>query len=239
MTVENFLSAKDFAEKLGTTRKTVNKLAREGHLTRMRDNSFPWPQAKYEWEKYQQGRQKQRPVLSQQKLMKSIIENDETDFDNFPTDDNQDQISPISNSDQRKKDLNNLSISAQIIDALQKNIDGSENSAYYWARALNEATKARTSMLAMLDAESKTLKRDDVETWVYNVSRQNRDIWLNWPQRVSTEMAEELGVDARLMNDILLKAVRKNLERVASLPEHYGTNSGSGISEGAETTNQD
>lgn len=241
--IETYLSADQLAERLGTTRKTINQLAREKHLTRAR-GLFPWPQAKYEFGIYQQKRLINQPLLAEKKLRSGIIENEQqmvpivnpdlqiSDEDIPKEDDFETSI------DKRKKDLLNLSFGEQIIDALKKRIDGSENSAFHWSRALNESIKARTSMLEMLEQESKTLKRAEVETWLYNVSRQNRDSWLNWPQRVAVEMAEQLGVDTRLLNDILMKSVRENLERNTTLPSQFGNNSGESISEGAEATTE-
>lgn len=233
-----FLSAQEFADKLGTSKKNVNRLARDGVLTRLRDKSFPWPKAKYEWQKYLQQREKQQPMLSQKNASKDIIpkkddlvDDESEDIINIDGDEISDD--PI---EQRKKDLNALSVGERIIDALKRNVKGAENSSYHYARALSESAKARKQLLEILEMESKTLKTEEVQNWLYQISRQNRDIWLNWPQRVATEMAEQLGVDARLMNDVLMKAVRFNLERIATLPENYGRNSVAGISEGSDTT---
>jgi hypothetical protein len=51
----------------------------------------------------------------------------------------------------------------------------------------------------------------------YKIAKHNRDAWLNWPKIVAVEMAEELGADAKAVNDVLTRLVKEQLESVATL----------------------
>jgi hypothetical protein len=44
---------------------------------------------------------------------------------------------------------------------------------------------------------------------VFKLARSERDAWLNWPARVSAQMAAKLGVDAHSMHVTLEAALRK------------------------------
>lgn len=213
---KEFIKADVVAERLDTTNVNINKLAREGHLTRNKYNKFSWPEVQQEYIKYLEGRKIQRDTSWKNAGETSI------DVGDLPVDTEQKPEEELSPYEQRKKDLATLSLGEKIVYGLQRRIEGTQDTAYNWGRALNENIKARQSMLDLLEQEGKTLKYNDVEQWLSNISRQNRDKWLSWPQRISTEMAEELGIDARLMNDILLRHVRAHLEKIAELPEHFG-----------------
>lgn len=215
------LKAEEVARRLGVSKPSVNRLARDGYLTRTNWNKFPWPKTLDEFKTYQNGKSRNAPIISQMEG-KTVLET--TPFLDIPENEIPKVDLPPEQTlyEQRKKDLETMSLGQKILEGLKRQIDGTENTAYNWARALNEHVKARQSMLDLLEQEGKTLKYSDVETWLMNVSRQNRDQWLNWPQRVATEMAEELGIDSRMMNDILMRHVRENLERAANFPEHFG-----------------
>lgn len=123
-----------------------------------------------------------------------------------------------------------------IIDRLEKRVKGAEGNAYQFSRALVEAHKAKKMMLETLETEGKILDKQEVETFIYTISRQNRDTWLNWPEQAAHEMAQQLGVDPKMMHDVLHESVRKYLERIATMPESYSSTSDEGIQEGANST---
>lgn len=139
----------------------------------------------------------------------------------------------------REIDVRNLNIGERIIIELKNRVKGSDGLAYQWGRSLNEVVKSRKQLIELLQMEGKYLPKKEVEDWVYQTSRQNRDMWMNWPQLISQEMAEELGIDGKLMHDILLRHVRKNLERIATLPEQYKPGTDNEVSGGADTPSED
>jgi hypothetical protein len=215
--ITELIYAEEVAKRVGCDKTLINKLARDGHLSRDKWRKFPWPQAQEEFNAYQEGRKTKHKILKQQEGHTPLEKED------LPVDtEGEETEKELSPYEQRKKDLAALSLGEKIVFGLQRRIEGTQDTAYNWGRALNENIKARQAMLELLEKEGKTLKYQDVENWLANTSRQNRDKWLSWPQRVSTEIAEELGVDARLVNDILLRHVKAHLEKIAELPEHFG-----------------
>ena len=47
---------------------------------------------------------------------------------------------------------------------------------------------------------------------VFKLARAERDAWLNWPARISAQMAAELGVDPHALHVALDAAVREQLQ---------------------------
>jgi hypothetical protein len=52
---------------------------------------------------------------------------------------------------------------------------------------------------------------------VFRLARTERDAWLNWPARVSAQMAAKLDVDAHALHVILETAVREHLMELGEL----------------------
>ena len=52
---------------------------------------------------------------------------------------------------------------------------------------------------------------------VFRLARSERDAWLNWPARVSGQMASALGVDPHRMHVTLEAAVREQLIELGEL----------------------
>ena len=85
------------------------------------------------------------------------------------------------------------------------------------AKAKREIAVAEREELRTKKMRGELITRSTVLSTVQAISRQNRDMWLNWPKRIATEMAEELGVDSGLLYDFLSGAVKKHLETMATL----------------------
>ncbi len=72
--------------------------------------------------------------------------------------------------------------------------------------------------LKQLQADERSgslIERETVEKAVFELSRQTRDAWSNWPSRVASLMAADLGVDSVLAAVTLEKYVRKHLGELA------------------------
>ena len=54
---------------------------------------------------------------------------------------------------------------------------------------------------------------------VFKLARIERDAWLNWPARISGQMASALGVDAHTMHVTLEAAVRGQVQVAAAAAE--------------------
>jgi len=79
------------------------------------------------------------------------------------------------------------------------------------ARTANEVVKAQTNKVRLAQLKGELVDRSQAVAHVFKLARAERDAWLNWPARVSSQMAAELGVDAHQLHVILERAVREHL----------------------------
>ena len=86
---------------------------------------------------------------------------------------------------------------------------------YMQARTANEVLKAQTNRVRLQKLKGELIDRAKVMAHVFKLGRQERDAWLNWPARVSAQMAAELSVDAHTMHVTLERYVRQHLSELA------------------------
>jgi len=79
------------------------------------------------------------------------------------------------------------------------------------ARTANEVLKAQTNKVRLARLKGDLVDRSQAVAHVYKLARTQRDAWLNWPARVSAQLASDLNVDAHQMHQVLEKAVREHL----------------------------
>lgn len=79
------------------------------------------------------------------------------------------------------------------------------------AKALKETYLARLRKLEFEVKSGTLVDAETVKKAVFDLSRQDRDSWTNWPARVSPLIAAELGVDQVKLAVILEKHVREQL----------------------------
>jgi hypothetical protein len=65
--------------------------------------------------------------------------------------------------------------------------------------------------------KSEVVDRARATALVFQLAREERDSWLNWPARVAAMMAAELGVEAHPMQKVLETHVRAHLAGLAEL----------------------
>ena len=75
--------------------------------------------------------------------------------------------------------------------------------------------RLRTRTLAHRKKE--LVDRAQAVAHVFKLARIERDAWLNWPARVSGQMASTLGLDAHQMHVALETAVREHLIELGEL----------------------
>jgi len=92
------------------------------------------------------------------------------------------------------------------------------------ARTAHEIAKAHLARLQLQEKKESLINKDKVKAQVFRLGRQLRDAWVNWPSRISSQMASELQVDEHLMHTILEKYVREHLSELgdAKLPSERG-----------------
>jgi hypothetical protein len=85
------------------------------------------------------------------------------------------------------------------------------------ARTVNEVLKAQLNKVELAHRKKELVDRAQAVAHVFKLARIERDAWLNWPARISGQMASALGVDAHTMHVALEAAVREHLIELGEL----------------------
>jgi hypothetical protein len=85
------------------------------------------------------------------------------------------------------------------------------------ARTVNEVVKAQTNKVRLARLKGELVERSQVVAHVFKLARDERDAWLNWPARVSAQMAATLAVDPHAMHLALDAAVRAHLAELGEV----------------------
>ena len=85
------------------------------------------------------------------------------------------------------------------------------------ARMANEVIKAQTAKVRLAKMNGELVDRAKAITMVFDLARQERDSWQNWPPRVAANIAADLGVDAHLVEKTLEKYLRVHLATLAEV----------------------
>jgi hypothetical protein len=79
------------------------------------------------------------------------------------------------------------------------------------ARTANEVLKAQTNKVKLSVLRGDLVERTKAIAHVYRLGRAERDAWLNWPARVSAQLAAKFAIDAHELHLALEEAVRNHL----------------------------
>ena len=85
------------------------------------------------------------------------------------------------------------------------------------ARTVNEVVKAQTNKVRLARLKGELVDRPQAIAHVFKLARSERDAWLNWPARISAQMAAKLGVDPHTMHISLEAAVREHLQELGEM----------------------
>lgn len=85
------------------------------------------------------------------------------------------------------------------------------------ARTVNEVVKAQTNKVRLAQLKGDLVDRSQAIAHVFRLARTERDAWLNWPARISAEMAAKLEIDAHELHVALESAVREHLIELGEL----------------------
>jgi hypothetical protein len=85
------------------------------------------------------------------------------------------------------------------------------------ARTANEVLKAQERKLKLAKLKGELIDRDRVTALVFRLAREERDAWVTWPARAAALMASELGVAPAIMQKVLEKHVRSQLDDLAEV----------------------
>lgn len=87
-------------------------------------------------------------------------------------------------------------------------------SSFTQARTAHEIAKAHLARLRLQEKKGQLINKDQVKAQIFRLGRDFRDAWINWPARVSAQMASELQVDEHGLHMILERAVREHLNEL-------------------------
>ena len=85
------------------------------------------------------------------------------------------------------------------------------------ARTVNEVLKAKLKQVELAEKKEELVDRAKAVAQVFKLARIERDAWLNWPARISGQMASQLSVDPHTMHVALEAAVREHLIELGDL----------------------
>jgi hypothetical protein len=85
------------------------------------------------------------------------------------------------------------------------------------AKTVNEVVKAQTNKVRLARLKGELVDRAQAIAHVFKLARAERDAWLNWPARVSAQLAARLAVDPHTMHVALEAAVRDHLHELAEI----------------------
>ena len=85
------------------------------------------------------------------------------------------------------------------------------------ARTVNEVVKAQTNKVRLARLKGDLVDRSQALAHVFRLARAERDAWLNWPARISAQLAARLAADPHLTHVALEAAVREHLQELGDL----------------------
>ena len=94
---------------------------------------------------------------------------------------------------------------------------GSGGTSLLQARTVNEVVKAQTNKVRLARLKGELVDRPQAIAHVFKLARSERDAWLNWPARISAQMAAKLSVDPHAMHVALESALREHLQELGDL----------------------
>jgi len=92
-----------------------------------------------------------------------------------------------------------------------------QGTTFQQARTVNEVVKAQTNKVRLAQLKGEVVDRAAALAHVFTLARAQRDAWLNWPARVSAQMAATLGVEAHTLHLLLEAAVREHCQELGEV----------------------
>jgi hypothetical protein len=89
------------------------------------------------------------------------------------------------------------------------------------ARTASEIVRAQTGKIRLARLKGELIDRNQAIAQVFKLARVERDAWINWPARVSAEMAAALSVDAHKLHIALESAVREHLQELGAVQPRF------------------
>lgn len=103
-----------------------------------------------------------------------------------------------------------------LIEAIRKGEEGALGVSYQYGRTMTELLGVREQQLKILKLEDTIIDRTLATDYVQKLFQHVRNVFLNLPERVATEFAEEAGIDRRLAFDLLSKYIHRALHECST-----------------------
>lgn len=85
------------------------------------------------------------------------------------------------------------------------------------ARTVHEALKVQLRKIEVAERKEELVDRARAVAHVFKLAREERDAWLNWPNRVAPQLAVHLEVDEHTLHVALDAAVREQMDELGAI----------------------
>jgi len=185
------ISIRAYARHRGVTDTAVHKAIRSGRVTPEADGTIDANQADAQWE-----RNTSAPNIGTQRPMVKV---------------------KVPDVDGGGVERSSSGTTAGIGATGSANVGGTGGTSLLQARTVNEVVKAQTNKVRLARLKGELVDRPQAIAHVFKLARSERDAWLNWPARISAQMAAKLEVDTHTMHVSLESAVREHLQELGNL----------------------
>ena len=103
----------------------------------------------------------------------------------------------------------------------EQGLPASGNVTFVQARTAHEIAKAHLARLRLQRMRGELIDRAKAQALVFRLAREERDSWVNWPARIASLAAAELGVEAHPMQKVLETHVRAHLAELAEVRPEF------------------
>ena len=186
------ISIRAYARHRGVTDTAVHKAIRSGRVTPEADGTIDANQADAQWE-----RNTSAPNIGTQRPVVKV------------------KVPDVDGSE--RSGTGNTGALAGTGATGSANVGGSGGTSLLQARTVNEVVKAQTNKVRLARLKGELVDRPQAIAHVFKLARSERDAWLNWPARISAQMAAKLEVDTHTMHVALDTALREHLQELGDL----------------------
>lgn len=185
------LSIRAYARHRGVSDTAVHKAIRAGRITREADGSINADRADQEWEK-----NSDTPKTGAKTRPEKVAAKEPTG------EQAQESLRPVAREPATESSAPPLS---------------SGGTSLLQARTVNEVVKAQTNKVRLARLRGDLVDRSQAIAHVFRLARTERDAWLNWPARISAQIAATLQLDQHTLHITLEAAVREHLMELGDL----------------------
>lgn len=200
----------EFSRRMGVDQSYVNSWERLGHVFRNKNDRFVWPHCRNDLETRKQNHVKAKAEKRTAALVRR--ENAKTTGEIPPAKPQAPGKPPINIS---RKDITNNKLVHWLIAGMENLQDTALAGTYQFAKAFEQLLKVEKAQTAMLVEKGDLIDRKAAFDTALAQANHKRNVWMNTPERIAVEFAEEAGIDRRLAYDLLTKHIHATLELIA------------------------